>query len=188
MTDSLPAPWTRFLVDVDATLDRPVEIHCLGGFVLLVRFGLPRPTFDVDFIVGIPTDAPSHLIDLAGKGTPLAREHGLYLDKVNIGFYPDDYEDRLIDLVTPELHHLKLRALEPHDLILAKITRNSLKDAHDVRFLAEKGQLDASLLETRYREHLRPYLLTTERHDLTLSIWLETIREVEREQAARKNI
>jgi hypothetical protein len=184
MTDALPAPWDAFLTEIDASLQRAIELHCLGGFVLHARFDLPRPTYDVDFIVAIPNDAPLQLVALAGKGTPLAKKHNLYLDKVNLGFYPDDYEDRLTDLATPQFHSLKLRAMEPHDLVLAKLNRNSPKDQYDVRFLAEKGQLEASVLEARYREHLRPYLLTTERHDLTLSIWMETIREVEQQRDA----
>jgi hypothetical protein len=184
MSDPLPAPWDAFLAEIDDRLQRPIELHCLGGFVLLVRFGLPRPTYDVDFIAGVPKDTALELVDLAGKGTALASKHRLYVDLVTVGEFPEDYEEHLIDLATPSLHRLRLRTLAPHDLILAKLTRNSPKDHYDVRFLAEKGQLDATVLEARYREHLRPYLLTTERHDLTLSIWLETIREVEQQRDA----
>jgi hypothetical protein len=188
MTDSLPANWRGFLQDIDATLHRPVELHCLGGFVLLVRFGLPRPTYDVDFIVAIPNDTSIQLVELAGKGTPLAQKHALYLDRVTVSDFPDDYEDRLIDLATPELQSLKLRTLEPHDLVLAKLTRNSPKDVHDVQFLAEQGVLDPSLLEVRYHLQLRPYLLTTERHDLTLELWLEVIRNTQHQRATRDRL
>ena len=68
--------------------------------------------------------------------------------------------------------------MEPHDLTLAKIGRNSLKDRHDLHFLAGKGLLDASVLEARYHQELRPYLLVPERDDLTLSLWLEELRDV----------
>ncbi len=44
---ALPPPWDTFLAEVDARLSQPVEIHCLGGFVLHVMFGLPRPTADI---------------------------------------------------------------------------------------------------------------------------------------------
>lgn len=177
----LPAQWSKFLVAVDELLDHPVELHCLGGFVLLTRFGSPRATYDLDFIASVPNDAPSLLLAGAGKNTPLAQQHGgLYLERVTIGIYPDSYDERLVDLVTPQLRHLRLRTLEPHDLILAKIGRNSLKDRHDLHFLAEKGLLDASVLEARYHKELRPYLLVPERDDLTLSLWLEEVRDVQR--------
>lgn len=165
-------------------LDHPVELHCLGGFVLLARYGSPRPTYDVDFIASIPRDAPSQLLSWAGKDTPLSQKHGLYLEQVTIGLYPDSYDERLVDLITP-LRHLRLRALEPHDLILAKIGRNSLKDRHDLHFLAGKGLLDASVLEARYHKELRPYLLVPERDDLTLRLWLEEVRDVRRQQGER---
>lgn len=46
----LPQPWDTFLAAVDALLPDPVELHCLGGFVVAVRYHLPRPTGDLDYI------------------------------------------------------------------------------------------------------------------------------------------
>ena len=62
-----PEPWLSFLRDVDCALERPVEVHCLGGFVLTILWDLPRPTGDVDFIeiedVGhlLPFEKPDQL-------------------------------------------------------------------------------------------------------------------------------
>jgi hypothetical protein len=70
--------------------------------------------------------------------------------------------------------------LSPVDLVLAKLTRNSPKDIHDVRFLAEKGALDPVALEKTYQTNLRPYLANVERHDLTLELWIEEIRGIRR--------
>ena len=53
----LPNPWRVFLVDVDGQLPRPVEIHCLGGFVAAFYYDLPRPTNDLDYIEVVPHDA-----------------------------------------------------------------------------------------------------------------------------------
>ena len=63
----IPEPWLSFLRDVDSALSRPVEVHCLGGFVLSVLWGLPRPTGDVDFIEIKPSGAVSELREIAGE-------------------------------------------------------------------------------------------------------------------------
>jgi hypothetical protein len=47
---SIPEPWQSFLSDMDATLEKDVELHCLGGFVITVLYDLARPTADVDVI------------------------------------------------------------------------------------------------------------------------------------------
>jgi hypothetical protein len=174
----LPPPWDAFLGEVDAELSQAVEIHCLGGFVLHVLFNLPRPTADIDFVSAAPTSAANELLRIAGPGTPLAKKHRLYLQLVTVSDFPDDYEARLIDIAPRTLSNLRLRALSPEDLLLAKLTRNSPKDVHDVRFLAEKGAIDPTVLKERYQEHLRPYLANVERHDLTLDLWLEEIEAV----------
>ena len=59
MPTNVPEPWLSFLRDVGRTLEQSIEVHCLGGFVLTVLWGLPRPTGDVDFIEIEPSDAGS---------------------------------------------------------------------------------------------------------------------------------
>jgi hypothetical protein len=171
----LSAPWADFLQDVSNHLSRPVEIHCLGGFVLHVMYSLPRPTGDVDFITAAPRDAVNELMGIAGRGTPLARKHQLYMELAAVADFPDDYDSRLIDIAPGTLANLRLRALSTEDLVLAKLTRNSPKDVYDVRFLAGIGAIDRDVLRARYQDNLRPYLVNTERHDLTLELWIEEI-------------
>jgi|SRR5262252_8273663 len=33
-THALPSPWREFLSELDDMLTQPVELHCIGGFVL----------------------------------------------------------------------------------------------------------------------------------------------------------
>ncbi len=42
MRGAIAEPWLSFLREVDAALTQPVEVHCLGGFVLSMLWGLPR--------------------------------------------------------------------------------------------------------------------------------------------------
>jgi len=45
-----PEPWDSFLKDLDAAVDAPVRLDCIGGFVVTQLYGLDRPTADVDVI------------------------------------------------------------------------------------------------------------------------------------------
>lgn len=172
MPDRIPEPWIGFLRDLDQALKETVEVHCLGGFVLSVLCGLPRPTGDVDFIQVRPLIAGEALLGLAGEGTALAKKHDLHVQHVTVAEYPEGYEERLIDITPAGFRCLKLKALEIHDVVLAKLSRNSPRDRADVEYLARKGALDRRRLEDRFEAELRPYLLNEKREMLTLELWL----------------
>lgn len=118
MPNRIKEPWFSFLRDVDRALGEPVEVHCLGGFVLAVLWDLPRPTGDVDFIEVRPGTAGEDLLRTAGEGTALAEKHHLHFHRVTIAEYPEDYERRLNDITPRGLRRLKLKALEVHDVVL----------------------------------------------------------------------
>jgi len=80
----IPEPWWSFLQEVDAALSAPVEVHCLGGFVLGVLWGLPRPTADVDVVVIRPSSSADELLRIAGDGSELSRKRGLHFQQVTI--------------------------------------------------------------------------------------------------------
>jgi hypothetical protein len=42
----LPSPWKDFLGEIDKALEKPLEIHCIGGFALVYYYGIPRTTGD----------------------------------------------------------------------------------------------------------------------------------------------
>lgn len=173
-------PWAGFLRELDGMLDQPVELHRVGGFVLAALHHLPRPTADVDYIAAVPNDTGRKLEALAGRESALARRRGLWVQHVTIADFPDGYARRLRNIVVSGLRRLRLRALEPHDLALSKLTRNHPVDVEDVRFLIARGSLRAGLLRDRYLKELRPYLANVERHDLTLELWLDLFEDAGR--------
>ena len=174
MQPELPKPWRAFLFEVDRQLPRSIEIHCLGGFVAAVYYDLPRPTNDLDYIEVVPQDATTMLQEIAGLGSPLAKKHHLYFQHVGVASVPDSYAERLRELSAATFRRLRLFALDPHDLALSKLTRNSPIDRDDVAQLARAVPLDATLLRTRYRRELRPILIgDPEQHDRTLEMWIE---------------
>jgi hypothetical protein len=186
MPRELQEPWKSFLVDLDSLVDHEVQLHCCGGFVVTTLHGLPRATADVDIISVVPQDDTRALADGAKQNSELHRKHGVYLDVVTVASYPDEYETRLIPMDVGRLYHLQLFALEAHDLALTKLERNSDRDRADVAFLATAAPLDSFTLCERYTREMRPYLVTPEREDLTLELWLEIIEEAQ--NRARNNI
>jgi len=167
-------PWLGFLRAVDEKLEDPTEIHCIGGFTLQLLLEKSRPTGDVDFVETVPSNAGTSLTELAGKNTELALEHKLYLDWVKVTEPPSDYETRLFDATPRDLKKLKIKVLDPHDLVLTKLERNSPRDREDVKALILELGLEADILRKRFDAELRPYLaVTPDRTILTLELWLE---------------
>ncbi|MFB3923384.1 MAG: DUF6036 family nucleotidyltransferase [Terriglobia bacterium] len=171
---NLPPPWARFFRDFDTLLPAPVRLHCLGGFVLAVRYGLARPTADVDVVAVFPMSELPRLEALAGRGSPLARKHHVNLQYVGVASLPENYEKRLFELLPGRFRHLRLFVPDPYDLMLSKLERNSPKDREDVEFLAKQASLRPHILRRRYQKELRPYLARAAWHDATLELWLDT--------------
>jgi hypothetical protein len=176
--EQLHEPWRSFLHDLDAQLSGLTEIHCLGGFVVAEHYGLARPTSDIDIIQVRGASDAADVQRIAGKGSPLAKKHGVYIDFVTVADVPDQYEERLVDVHTGEFRNLKIRVFEKHDLALAKLGRNQDYDREDVRRLARGPGLDVAVLKQRYGDELRWQLGNPEREDLTLELWIEMINEL----------
>lgn len=68
-------------------------------------------------------------------------------------------------------------AVDPYDLALSKIERNSRRDRQDVVYLGVNVPFDINMLRERYQTELRFLLGVPKREDLTLELWIEMIRE-----------
>ena len=172
---SPPEPWSSFLKAVDSQMEEPVSLHCLGGFAMAMAYGVSRPTADIDILaVGLRANL-ARLEELAGRGSKLEAEFKVYIQPVTIVTYPEDYATRL-KRMWPKfgLRNLKLYAMEPHDLALTKIERNSDVDRQDILDLAAAGLINPKTLRERYVKEFRPNLVSGEKkHDLTLDLWTE---------------
>jgi hypothetical protein len=169
----LRSPWVEFLSEVDRKLPGPVELHCLGGFVVAMHYGLLRPTADVDYIEIRPPEALKVLEETAGSDSALAKKHGLCFHHVGIVTPPESYADRLLELLPGQFQNLRLFALEAHDLALCKLERNLPVDRDDVAHLAKTVPLDPAVLRERYEQELRPNVMgDVKRHDQTLEMWI----------------
>ena len=169
----IPKVWANFLDELDQSLLQPVELHCIGGFVITFAYGLPRPTSDVDYRTIKPADQSATILELAGQGSAIHKKYGLYLQQVGVATAPEDYESRLWELFPGRFKNLRLMALDPYDLALSKIERNTPIDRDDVKYLSKAVPLDPKVLRERYENELRPNLGNPHREDLTLKLWLE---------------
>lgn len=171
---SLPAPWSDFLRELDRLLSKPVELQCVGGFVLVTRYDFPRVTNDIDYLPTLVPDEQHRLLEIAGQGSSLHKRFHVYIQCVGgVTSLPENYEDRLEDIFPHEFEKLRILALDPYDLALSKLERNSPKDREDVKYLVRTVPLNRDTLLARYRGELRPYLSNEARHDLTIDLWVE---------------
>ena len=173
--ETLRKPWPAFLFEVDALLSAAVDVRCLGAFVLTAIYGAPRFTSDLDYIEAIPSAADRLIEELAGYSSKLAKKHGVWMQRVGTGVLdlPENYEERLqgLDL---GLKNLRLFVLEPYDLCLSKLARNSPKDRDDVRFLAQQENLSYGTLYRRFASEMKPWVARADWHEGTLErVWKE---------------
>jgi hypothetical protein len=173
--DRPPEPWHSFLLEVDKAFDHAVILHCIGGFAAAMRYGLPRPTVDIDCLTVIPVEQTAKLLSIAGEGSALHKRYGVSMQQAGIVTVPENYTERLVSMFPAVYRSLRLMGLEAHDLALSKLERNSARDREDVKYLARAVPLNLELLEGRYRAELRPYLALPARHDLTMRLWLEML-------------
>lgn len=177
MRSELPEPWKSFLTDLDRMVSSDVAFHCLGGFIVTACYGLPRATGDLDVLLVLPSDSQATLVTLAGKNSDLHKKHGVYLDVVTVATYPENYEQRLAEVFPGACQHIRLFALDPYDLALAKLERNLQRDRDDFTYLAKTVPLDLSILKGRYNDEMRIYLGRPEREDVTLQLWIDIVEE-----------
>ena len=173
-----PSPWKEFLQALDAKLTEVCTLTCFGGFAVTQAYGISRPTSDIDVLDVAPPRAVDFLMREGGQGSTLAIEHKVYLDVVGIANPPYDYESRLRPMYPGAFQHLRLMVMDPYDVALTKLKRDSDKDFQDVLQLAEKIPFDLDLLEKRYQEELRDSTTgRAEDNDITFHRWMEAIRE-----------
>jgi hypothetical protein len=173
MPSDFPAPWRGFLIELDTLLDEPIELHCNGGFAVVIGYGLPRGTNDLDYRTLIPYNRINDLQRIAGGGSALAIKHKVHVQHTAVDSMPDDYGKRLTERFPRRFKNLRLCIPDPYDLVLSKLSRNIERDRQDVEYLARTQHLDVAVLRVRYKESIPNLIGPQDRHDATLEFWLE---------------
>lgn len=168
-------PWRSFLAELDGLLKDPVELRCIGGFVVTQQYGIGRETSDIDFLWALTQTPQDNVETLAGLGTKLHRKYRLYMQHVAIATPPAGYATRMIRMFpSAPWKRLRMFAIEATDIALLKLERNAERDREDFLRLVHAGHIDRRVFRDRYYEELRPYLPNRiSWHDKTLELWLE---------------
>ncbi len=169
----IPLPWNEFLTRLDDLLDEEIRLDCIGGFAVVMGYGLARATNDLDYRTLHPFNRIQDLQRLAGPGSALAREYGVHVQHTGVDSIPENYEDRLTEIFADHFKHLRLFVPDAYDLVLSKLCRNIERDRRDVEFLASTKQLDVEVLRERYKELIPNLIGPQTRHDATLEFWVE---------------
>jgi len=168
---SLPSPWKEFLSELDSMLPGPLDLHCIGGFVIYSFYGLPRPTGDIDYYSAVPANL--NLIEMAGEDSALSNKYKIQLHHVAVTNLPEDYATRLTEMFPGVFKNLRLFAPDAYDFILSKLERNSAKDRDDADYIFKAKKLSSQILRERYEKELRPYLSKETWHDNTFKLWID---------------
>lgn len=170
--NSLPSPWKESLTEIDGMLSEPLDLHCVGGFVVAYFYGLPRTTGDLDYYTAVPPDL--NLLEVAGEGSSLHKKYGVCLHRATVMTLPENYATRLTEMAKGKFKHLRLLVPDPYDCILSKLERNGDIDVNDAEYLFRSQKLDAQVLRDRYENEFRTYVIgDVARHDTTLKLWIE---------------
>src|SRR5262249_40519761 len=111
------------------SLKGAVALRCLGGFVITQQYGIGRGTSDIDFLSVTTVSAEDNVEVLGGLGSDLYKKYHVYVQYVGIVTPPCDYADRLQRMFSgARWAKLQLFALDPTDLVLSKLERNSDRD------------------------------------------------------------
>ena len=137
-----PSPWKEFLQALDGRVTEPCRLPCFGGFAVTRVYGISRTTLDIDVLDVAPGSVVRVLMREGGRGSPLAIEHKVYLDFVGVANPPYEYESRLRPIYEGAFQHLNFFVMDPYDVALTKLKRDSDKDFQDMLQLAEKIPFD----------------------------------------------
>jgi hypothetical protein len=104
----LPEPWLSFLSKLDESVSEPIDLHCLGGFVVTVVYGAERTTSDIDVLTFVPKNEAWAVLNQGQKGSELHKQYKIYLDPVDIVVPPEDYDKRLTEVFTETFRNIRL--------------------------------------------------------------------------------
>ncbi len=72
----------------------------------------------------VPNAQTRNLIEAADEESALHKKYGMCFDQVDVATLPENYEETLTEIFAGEFRRLRLSALNPYDVALAKIERN----------------------------------------------------------------
>ena len=175
------------LEDIDERWQRAaagrIDLHILGASALILQAGYDRATKDSDVLEthAIQPDIRKQLLALAGKDTPLARKHGVYVDPVPraLPFLPQNPLWHPQSGVNARLSHFEVFVLDVLDVVTSKLFRFSANDRADIDAMIARELVPHERLLARFRSALD--LFTHDARSSRLPECIDNFHTVERD-------
>ncbi|MBI1751258.1 MAG: hypothetical protein HY014_08210 [Acidobacteria bacterium] len=150
-------PIESFLIAIDEqwpTGEEKITFRVLGSTALMLQTDYLRGTKDGDVLGVDPVsgDIAKALHGLAGQGSALSRQHGIFLDIVSrhtpFLAHPPNWIP--VEALNQRLKSFEVFALDVQDVVVAKLKRFNENDMSDIRAMIERDLVDHAHLVRRF--------------------------------------
>lgn len=137
-----------FLEELDKELEREITVVAVGGTAMTL-YNAKASTIDVDFTIPAEDFEEFHrVLDLV--------PHGFKVDTWNNGMVfsqdlPDDYLEKS-KIIRTKMKNMKLRTLDPVDIIVTKIGRLNARDKEDIATCIRKFKITKEKIKKRAKQ------------------------------------
>jgi len=152
-----------FLEELDKELDRTITVVAVGGTAMTLH-NAKESTIDVDFTIPAEDYTEFHrVLDLV--------PHGFEVHTWNNGMVfsqdlPDDYLTKSKPART-KMKNMKLRTLDPLDIIVTKIGRLNARDKEDIATCIKKFKITKAQIKKRAKQVI--YVGREENYEINLN-------------------
>lgn len=152
-----------FLEELDKELERKITVVAVGGTAMTLH-NAKASTIDVDFTIPSEDFAEFHrVLDLI--------PHGFKVDTWNNGMVfsqdlPDDYLAKS-KLIKTKMKNMKLKTLDPLDIIVTKIGRLNARDKEDIATCIKKFHITKAQIKERAKQVV--YVGREENYEINLN-------------------
>lgn len=156
-------PVEELLWDIDQAwqardADR-IRLRILGSSALFLQTDYRRGTKDSDVLetAELRVETRHQLLALAGKGAPLHRKHGMYVEILASAFPFLAEEPNWVPLpeLDADLTHFTVEVLDVVDVVVAKLARLHGADRGDIKAMVLQGRVDPVALVERFDSAIR---------------------------------
>jgi hypothetical protein len=157
------------------------RLRVIGSAALMFQADYERGTTDSDIVeTDLPDDVRDRLRSIAARGTPLARDHGMHLDLVNVAILliPQPARWHRVEQLR-DLRWFDVEMLDIVDVVVSKLKRFASKDREDITAMVQRGHVAHADLVARFRGALDQLMYGASGVDAVT--WCENLNAVERE-------
>lgn len=152
-----PTPIEGFLLDIDSKWPAggpKIPFRVIGSTALMLQTAYIRGTKDSDVLGVDPVigKVAEGLLALAGKDTPMHRQHQVYLDVVGSGipFLPHSPTWHPLETLNLRLRSFVILALDITDVVVSKLKRFHDNDKADIKAMIERDLVEHANLVERF--------------------------------------